>query len=185
MLWPQKVCRPPGRMRVQRVGWPAGVCAGLLPNSSLVALAPPRLDCCLFAGERWAKTVDSLKQNYDVLTGDMLLAAAFVSYAGPFTNKYRASLIKEWMKFLTDRGTPMTAGITGGWAWRREGTHTMWHAGAGGLLCSSSSLKQARGVDLVRAAAVQTPCRCWWTVQLWLGGCGRDCPLTQPACRTA
>jgi dynein heavy chain len=67
--------------------------------------------CC--AGERWAKTVDSLKQNYDVLTGDMLLAAAFISYAGPFTNKYRASLIKEWMKFLTDRGTPMTAGITG------------------------------------------------------------------------
>lgn len=67
----------------------------------------------LFAGERWAKTVDSLRQNYDVLTGDMLLAAAFISYAGPFTNKVRASLIKEWMKFLNDKGTPMTAGITG------------------------------------------------------------------------
>lgn len=65
------------------------------------------------AGERWAKTVDSLRQNYDVLTGDMLLAAAFTSYAGPFTNKVRVSLIKEFIKFLTDRGTPMTAGITG------------------------------------------------------------------------
>jgi dynein heavy chain len=65
------------------------------------------------AGERWAKTVESLKQNYDVLTGDMLLAAAFVSYAGPFTTKVRASLITEWIKFLTDKGIRMTAGITG------------------------------------------------------------------------
>lgn len=47
-----------------------------------------------------------------VLTGDMLLAAAFVSYAGPFTSKFRAQLIREWIKFLTDKGAPMTAGIT-------------------------------------------------------------------------
>ena len=47
-----------------------------------------------------------------VLTGDMLLAAAFVSYAGPFTSKFRAQLIKEWIKFLTDKGAPMTAGIS-------------------------------------------------------------------------
>ena len=46
-----------------------------------------------------------------VLTGDMLLAAAFVSYAGPFTSKFRSQLIKEWIKFLTDKGAPMTAGI--------------------------------------------------------------------------
>ena len=42
----------------------------------------------------------------------MLLAAAFVSYAGPFTSKFRSQLIKEWIKFLTDKGAPMTAGIT-------------------------------------------------------------------------
>ncbi len=47
-----------------------------------------------------------------VLTGDMLLAAAFVSYAGPFTSKFRSQLIKEWIKFLTDKGAPMTAGIS-------------------------------------------------------------------------
>lgn len=46
----------------------------------------------------------------------MLLAAAFISYAGPFTNKVRVNLIKEFIKFLTDRGTPMTAGITGIWS---------------------------------------------------------------------
>jgi dynein heavy chain len=43
----------------------------------------------------------------------MLLASAFVSYAGPFTSKFRAGLIKEWIKFLSDRGMPMTEGITG------------------------------------------------------------------------
>ena len=42
----------------------------------------------------------------------MLLAAAFVSYAGPFTSKFRSQLIKEWIKFLTDKGAPMTAGIS-------------------------------------------------------------------------
>jgi len=50
--------------------------------------------------------------SMQVLTGDMLLAAAFVSYAGPFTSKFRSQLIKEWIKFLTDKGAPMTAGIS-------------------------------------------------------------------------
>jgi hypothetical protein len=136
---------------------------------------PTCLACCLFAGERWAKTVESLKQNYDVLTGDMLLAAAFISYAGPFTNKYRASLVKEWMKFLTDRGTPMTAGITGKRLW-----------GGGTANCfAPTALQQAPDVDTFLAAAAQTPCRCWWTVPPWLAGCGRACPPTPPACKTA
>lgn len=48
---------------------------------------------------------------YEVLTGDMLLAAAFVSYAGPFTSKFRAGLIEDWIKFLKERQMPMTQGI--------------------------------------------------------------------------
>ena len=59
--------------------------------------------------------MQTLQADYlclQVLTGDMLLAAAFVSYAGPFTSKFRAQLIKEWIKFLTDKGAPMTAGIS-------------------------------------------------------------------------
>ena len=47
-----------------------------------------------------------------VLTGDMLLAAAFVSYAGPFTSKFRALLIADWIRFLREKGAPMTPGIT-------------------------------------------------------------------------
>ncbi|MEW5298846.1 MAG: hypothetical protein WDW36_001923 [Sanguina aurantia] len=63
-------------------------------------------------GERWALTVQQLGKDYEVLTGDMLLAAAFVSYAGPFTSKFRASLIEECIKFLRERNTPMTEGIS-------------------------------------------------------------------------
>lgn len=63
-------------------------------------------------GERWALTVEQLRKDYEVLTGDMLLAAAFVSYAGPFTSKFRSSLIDDWIKFLKERQTPMTEGIS-------------------------------------------------------------------------
>ncbi len=108
-------------------------------------------------GERWALTVESLRKNYEVLTGertraaagggewvwrealacaawlgrlaepracgpcvrplpacagDMLLAAAFVSYAGPFTAKFRAQLIEDWILFLRERHMPMTEGVT-------------------------------------------------------------------------
>lgn len=50
-------------------------------------------DCfsLLFAaeGSRWAATVEQLKKDYQVLTGDVLLAAAFVNYAGPFSSAFR------------------------------------------------------------------------------------------------
>jgi dynein heavy chain, axonemal len=63
-------------------------------------------------GERWASTVEQLKLDYEVLTGDMLLAAAFVSYAGPFTSTFRADLIKQFLDFMKAKGTPMTTGLT-------------------------------------------------------------------------
>ena len=47
-----------------------------------------------------------------VLTGDMLLAAAFVSYAGPFTSIFRTDLIKQFLDFMKAKNTPMTQGLT-------------------------------------------------------------------------
>ncbi len=73
------------------------------------------------AGERWARTAEQLRGGYVVLLGDILLAAAFVSYAGPFTSRFRAGLIAEWIKFLGDKKVPMTAGITGGLLGKRGG----------------------------------------------------------------
>ena len=48
-----------------------------------------------------------------MLVGDVLLAAAFVSYAGPFTMPFRKQLVHEkWMPDLQGHGIPTTAGIT-------------------------------------------------------------------------
>ena len=55
--------------------------------------------------------MEQLRLDYEVLTGDMLLASAFVSYAGPFTNRFRKELIAEWAKFSVDRSIPMTEGL--------------------------------------------------------------------------
>ena len=63
-------------------------------------------------GERWAATVEQLKGDYDVLTGDMLFASAFVSYAGPFTASFRADLNTQFLAFMKSKGTPMTNGLS-------------------------------------------------------------------------
>ena len=54
--------------------------------------------------------------SYDVhagkLVGDTLLAAAFVSYAGPFTLPFRKRLVEEhWMPDLVARSIPLTEGF--------------------------------------------------------------------------
>ena len=46
------------------------------------------------------------------LVGDALLAAAFVSYAGPFNMQFRKRLVTEkWLPDLIERVIPMTTGV--------------------------------------------------------------------------
>jgi hypothetical protein len=58
-----------------------------------------------------------------MLVGDVLLAAAFVSYAGPFNMAFRQQLVGErWLPDIIERGIPLSAG-EGGWGrglWRRR-----------------------------------------------------------------
>ena len=58
---------------------------------------------------RWAESIEQLKTDYTVLTGDCLLAAAFVSYVGPFTKPFRTRLIEEEMApFVQSNNIPLS-----------------------------------------------------------------------------
>jgi dynein heavy chain len=58
------------------------------------------------SAEQWKVTVESLKGDFGVLIGDMLLAAAFVSYTGPFTARFRVELCDQWRAYLIDNNLP-------------------------------------------------------------------------------
>lgn len=50
---------------------------------------------------RWAAAIEQLTAEQEMLIGDVLLASSFISYIGPFTKKYRDSLMNEtWMPFM-------------------------------------------------------------------------------------
>ena len=50
---------------------------------------------------RWAESVNKFKEQQKTLAGDVLLAAAFISYVGCFSKKYRTELVQEkWIPFL-------------------------------------------------------------------------------------
>ena len=62
-------------------------------------------------------------QVFDVkagkLVGDVLIAASFVSYCGPFNMQFREDLVVDkWLKDLTDKKV------------RRDATHANCHAAA-------------------------------------------------------
>lgn len=43
-------------------------------------------------------------EQEETLSGDVLLTAAFISYAGPFSKKYRRELLENlWMPFLCNQ----------------------------------------------------------------------------------
>lgn len=44
---------------------------------------------------RWAANVEQLTGEKSLLTGDVLLASAFISYAGPFTKQFRMRLMND------------------------------------------------------------------------------------------
>ena len=58
--------------------------------------------------------MESLRQKDKVLPGDVLLAAAFISYIGAFDRKYRDELVQEhWLPFLKEHAVPMSEGMKG------------------------------------------------------------------------
>lgn len=59
---------------------------------------------------RWANSIVELDANLEVIVGDVLLASAFVSYAGPFNKKFRTMMIDvEFLKFMKEKEIPLSA----------------------------------------------------------------------------
>ncbi|TPX70381.1 hypothetical protein SpCBS45565_g01824 [Spizellomyces sp. 'palustris'] len=56
---------------------------------------------------RWNEAVAKFKEQEKTLAGDVLMSAAFVSYVGCFSKRYREELLQDyWFKFLKDESNP-------------------------------------------------------------------------------
>uniref|UniRef100_G1MEZ7 Dynein axonemal heavy chain 2 n=1 Tax=Ailuropoda melanoleuca TaxID=9646 RepID=G1MEZ7_AILME len=67
------------------------------------------------AGEkaRWEETVQGLEEDLGYLVGDCLLAAAFLSYMGPFLTNYRDEIVNQiWMKKIRELQVPCSPRFT-------------------------------------------------------------------------
>eukprot|EP01059_Diplonema_ambulator_P034998 TRINITY_DN8108_c0_g1_i3.p1 TRINITY_DN8108_c0_g1~~TRINITY_DN8108_c0_g1_i3.p1 ORF type:complete len:4672 (+),score=1974.47 TRINITY_DN8108_c0_g1_i3:105-14120(+) len=60
---------------------------------------------------RWGKTTDELGEGLQLLVGDVLMASAFISYAGPFSSEYRERLVLHITKTIKAKGIPHTEGL--------------------------------------------------------------------------
>jgi dynein heavy chain len=63
--------------------------------------------------KRWNETISEMGVQEGKLVGDVLLAASFVSYIGPFSMPFRKGLVNEkWLVDLVERSIPMSEGLT-------------------------------------------------------------------------
>ncbi len=57
---------------------------------------------------RWEASLIDLESQYDKLVGDCILAAAFMSYCGPFPSEYRDNLVANWKITVEHEKIPYT-----------------------------------------------------------------------------
>ncbi|XP_035386791.1 dynein heavy chain 11, axonemal isoform X1 [Electrophorus electricus] len=79
---------------------------------------------------RWSEAELDLQAQQDTLCGDVLLAAAFVSYAGPFTQPYRQQLLQEaWKPFFRQLRppVPLTEGLDPVLLLAEQAAVAAWH----------------------------------------------------------
>ncbi|XP_076323890.1 dynein axonemal heavy chain 2-like [Tachypleus tridentatus] len=55
---------------------------------------------------RWEENVMDLDERLNLLVGDCLVAAGFLSFLGPFLSQYRDELIHQWLMQLSALGIP-------------------------------------------------------------------------------
>lgn len=88
------------------------VCSDLQPCCLYICLLWPLKELssvsetvcvCVFQSEnvRWVHSVAQYREQESTLCGDVLLTAAFISYAGSFSKRYRHELLLNlWMPYL-------------------------------------------------------------------------------------
>lgn len=57
---------------------------------------------------RWQENVLLLKEQLDVLLGNVFLAAAAVAYHGPFTGTFREMINADWMEHIAELELPFS-----------------------------------------------------------------------------
>nr|XP_023655546.1 dynein heavy chain 1, axonemal [Paramormyrops kingsleyae] len=57
---------------------------------------------------RWRETVENLEYMVENVSGDVLLAAGYIAYLGPFTGEYRMSMVEDWLQTFKKLGVPHT-----------------------------------------------------------------------------
>ncbi|KAF1334344.1 Dynein heavy chain, partial [Globisporangium splendens] len=60
-------------------------------------------------GARWKESVSFLSESILALIGDIFLAAACISYYGPFTGGFRARITEKWVSSTQQLGIPCSA----------------------------------------------------------------------------
>lgn len=57
---------------------------------------------------RWNEASKQFESQIQKLVGDVLLGTAFLSYAGPFNQEFRALLMKSWRKEVVSHKIPLS-----------------------------------------------------------------------------
>ena len=55
-------------------------------------------------GKRWEQSIETMEQQDVYTVGDVFLAAAELSYLGPFDQKYREKLVQKWQELCVEHG---------------------------------------------------------------------------------
>jgi len=61
---------------------------------------------------RWTAAAQDLGDQYERLTGDIMLAAGVIAYLGPFTSSYRAEVIPGWVEMCKELEIPCSDKFT-------------------------------------------------------------------------
>lgn len=62
--------------------------------------------------ERWKVKVKDLEGDLVNLVGNVILAAGYISYVGPFTSKFRQIMMNKWMSSSRKKGIPFNPNFT-------------------------------------------------------------------------